>query len=107
MEAFVGKAALLQQLAAALPSAQVCDLTDDLAILPLTEAVKAEAMTDSNSDKPPFEGLALLKDLAKNAKKISKSDSLAYVEAHYPEGSDHQGALVYLALAADSHRFCH
>ncbi len=78
-----------------LPSAQVCDLTDDLALLPLTEAVKAEALSEGGSEEPPFEGLALSKDLVDCARKDSKSGALAYVEAHYPEGSNHQGAIIW------------
>lgn len=95
LEAIIGKESLLERLAEELPSAQVCDLTDGLALLPLTEAVKSETLTEGGSEKPPFEGLALIKDLAESAKKISKSGALAYVEGHYPEGSDHQGAIVW------------
>ena len=60
-----------------------------------TEAVKAEALAEGSAEEPPFEDLALSKDLADCVRKASKSGALAYVEAHYPERSNHQGAVVW------------
>ncbi|MFH2202793.1 MAG: hypothetical protein ABIJ96_06745 [Elusimicrobiota bacterium] len=89
LEAFVAERAQLEHMALKLPSAKVVDLAADLCLLPVTAAVKADI---TGSDEPAFAGLDLSEKLAQLAQECSRAGAIAYIEAHYLKGRDHQAS---------------
>lgn len=89
LEGFVAEKALAEKLASEI-SAKTVPFTDTLGIVPITDTVKA-----TSASKASIKGFALPHTLLQAAQKRSTDGPIAYIEAHYAQGLNHQGAAVW------------
>ncbi|MBI5200309.1 MAG: hypothetical protein HY925_01875 [Elusimicrobia bacterium] len=93
MRALIGSRRALEKAAAGLPGSRLVELTESLALLPLSSAVEAAL---SPADRAPaLDGLRLGAKTAQLAKDASAAGPVAYVEADYSHGRDFQGAVLW------------
>lgn len=93
LRALIAETSRLAALAKKTPGVRVVELTKELSLIPLTEA--AEARIPGVEGPAPFAGLRVSAKLAAWAAAGSRSGMLAYVEADYGAGKDHQAAVVW------------
>ena len=94
---FVSTTAVLQSVGQALPQAQFIPLSQGLAFMPFTEAIKIQlAQTDALSSELAFDQFeTLTQRLAAIASSLSAAGPLAYVETEYFGGLGTQSAIVW------------
>ena len=89
LKALIAKKTILEGLTRKLASAKVVELAGELGLLRLTKALM------SAQGPSPFEGLVLPEQAAQAAQESSRHAPIAYVEADYSKGKDHQGSVVW------------
>lgn len=94
IKALVAHKDLLAEMAKRYPSAKTAELVQGLALMPLTGPLRKE-ICPKEEGSPPFEGLVLCGHLADWAQETSRTGAIAYIEADYAGGVNHQSSVVW------------
>jgi len=95
LKALVAEKRVLEKLAKDIGSAVITELVERVSLLPITADFEDEFTGEAAPGGTPFTGLGLSAFLAEKAKEASKEGTLAYIEADYKPGTDHQGAVIW------------
>lgn len=93
LRALIGARSVLEPIAARLSGARLAELTESLAMLPMSSALEAGLSPEDRS--PALDGLRLGVKLAALAKEASTAGPLVYAEADYSPGRDFQAAVLW------------